>query len=510
MNPPTKIRLFKPYDLEQRSQSNQKYENVQKILYYGESRCRAIVAAILKAPPSKVRLMQLALREELFVFMGYVGMMSSVNRVLDIPIFIRSLAEGFVFSPDEYFPVRFNTDLVEILEASARHGYGSVVPSYLFQWWTKEEEVKMMDIITWHRVTQCVPYHEKQLEEQGKTNPKITIVPNPHVNPISTHTKATVSGPTFSNLETGGGAALQHSNLDGALPTQPGKSGGAVSTQLPNIAPPISHLSAELVAAQAQNFSYLSTAQLKALLNSVNGYRRSYEAQVQHSIRRGLGFYILMERVMDKEMTTTEKAPSIPKKKGALAKKLRQKSEVLFEKGKNTKPTSSQWTYGEVLTREEVMELGKEEDQPDSETGSLSGEWSTPDSEFNISHNNVGPLDHCSDEAQRAPPPNTVASRAAILAHTGKINPKNPSDSNHWRSYLLAHPEEDNIGNNGERGDIDLAHCPVADMFSDAESDKSGGAVNDLDTCPVADLFSDPESNSLGGNVIVNTAPTSI
>ncbi|KAF9536010.1 hypothetical protein CPC08DRAFT_771789, partial [Agrocybe pediades] len=261
MSSPGVIPLFKPYELEQQAQNNKTCHTIQEYVYYCESRFRSIVAAILRAPPSTVLQMQLALREELFVILGFIGMITAIGRSVDVPIFIRSLAGSLMMLDEEQLPARFESSLVEVMEAGARSGYGHVVPSYLYQWWsTPTKEMGLSDILAWNVMQTCVDYHVEELAKQGESNsPNINIIPNPQ---LPRDGPPIPRGAIFRHIEQEGAASLNVNN--GA--------GGAYSTSF----------SAEVRAAQAQNISSLSTAQLKAMLNRVNGYRRTYEAQTQH------------------------------------------------------------------------------------------------------------------------------------------------------------------------------------------------------------------------------------
>ncbi|KAF9549678.1 hypothetical protein CPC08DRAFT_729317 [Agrocybe pediades] len=501
---PGLVSLLKPYDLQQRTRSDKLCQHIQCYIYYGESRFRAILAAMLRAPPSHFEPMQIFLRDEVFVIAGYIGMVTAIGRVLDVPVLVRSLADAFLFLPDDEFPAKIDNSLVQILQAGAPSGYGTVVSSYLFEWW-KQKEISASDTLAWHNIGECVVYHEQQMAKENQTKPTIPIVPNPQVPQGSA---SLVGGGDVPTSGIAGGFSAISSRSRG-LTFPDSNDDAAPSDLIASAAPASNPFSAEVAAAIEQNMSALSTAQLKALFNTVNAYRRSYEAQTQETTRKALGYSLLMERITQKETTTTKKAPHMPnKKRGALAAKLQQKSKALFDKQKDSIPMDSQWTFGEVLTRSEVMELGKEEDQPtDLETGTLTGEWSVEGSEQ--THFSAGVIDSCSVEGQKPPPPNEVPSVAENIFHPGGVQLTN-SDVYYRQNYLLAHPEEgpstptpQKAEGSGKREDHMPKHgaaredVPAEDLYSDSSADDdipvealySDGGASDI--LPVEDLYSD-------------------
>jgi len=391
---------------------------------------------------------------------------------------------------EEFLPVAFDSDLVQIIEAGTGEGFGKVVESYHLQWWTEATEPGQAWLLTKENIFDCIEHYEKQLKAERRKELSLHIVRNPQV--------------------------PQRNDRKSSSGTPGGATGSSIGTASNNIM--------ELIAMH-------STNQLKVLLNSVNAQRQASEAKVQLAARRTATLYMLLETIMHKETAdTTPPGPILKGQKSSVALAVAQKSKHLFLAGKDAIPVSPQWAFGAVLTKKEVSGLVHKSGRK-LHTGyntshdweSLSGEetaWGiAEDIEKNISNWNN---QECADDACRPLPDNSVAARSSKF-HPQRPHLVLPEDMNTRMEYLKQHPEEEEEINrqwsqknaqwdhNGsyigittascERGTFSLALRDIGPGNSDISlaalnsPNVSGGLAALFDTCDIT--MSSPSENEI-------------
>lgn len=340
------IRVFKPFSGDEHTEG---HHHVQEIIYYGESRARHVAAKIIQADAQHRAWMQTALYEELvsafmhktlctslliYIFakltvMCFVGMATAIGQVFDIPIVLRSLAVSLsLFSESKIkLPMSFDLGFVAMLEVGTNENQmDRVVNSYAHDWWNDRNRTKapkFREMFTTDTVQECLAHHRKQLGADDISIPLqySNLIPPLTISPSTTNTAAAGAGGP------GGAAHPRAAEPDCHCDTYRGLAAS---------------LYKELV--RVKNFA------------SIMSVTSSNDMEV--ASRRASGFYDLHEKVTLKELN------SQPHEVKGLARGSRTKlshgaavrAAEDLERFKKM-PTSHKWTWGETLTREDVVSL---------------------------------------------------------------------------------------------------------------------------------------------------------
>ncbi|KAF8950436.1 hypothetical protein BDZ97DRAFT_1933983 [Flammula alnicola] len=125
---------FNPFSL-QNGSKEKCHHRTQQIIWYGESRLRQALIVISQADAEAQAWMQHILREELFYLLGYVGVVTAIGQVVEVPILMRSLADSLAHVRPELLPLPFHSSLLAILDAGiTADSPAALVPMYAYDW----------------------------------------------------------------------------------------------------------------------------------------------------------------------------------------------------------------------------------------------------------------------------------------------------------------------------------------------------------------------------------------
>uniref|UniRef100_A0A8H7Y6U1 Uncharacterized protein n=1 Tax=Psilocybe cubensis TaxID=181762 RepID=A0A8H7Y6U1_PSICU len=158
-----------PFDLHGfASESAKQYrKHIQELVYYGESRLKRAVDEILKKPMEDQAPFQKCLRKELHYFLTYVGLITSMGQVVDVPFTLRSLAFSLGRIAPEDLPMQFNVEFVQALNITRDEDRGEVVASYKRPWW-EEFRPSWRSVIDDGSIGECLSHHRKLIGIENK------------------------------------------------------------------------------------------------------------------------------------------------------------------------------------------------------------------------------------------------------------------------------------------------------------------------------------------------------
>jgi len=327
------IHTFNPFSL-QHGSNHDMHAKVQEVIYYGESRCRQALTDMSKAGARHQAWMQRSLQQELvciFFFsdflllilsqlflMSYVGIATSVGQLVEVPITLRSLAGSLAVVSEAELPISYDLGLIAMLDCGTRsEQYGRVVNSYLHAWWKRKSLPSPGAILSTTTLEDCLKHHRVQLLRSTAGDP----IPEM---PITTIPPLQLTSMGDADADPGADADLKCNHCD--------------------------------------VYRLLATDLLEEL-RSIKNFTSGLVASTLHDIdvtsRRAAGFYILHEKVILKEM----QSQSVPQAidgigHGTRAVKLgRRVREEALVRLKDMPAASHKWTWGETLTREDILSL---------------------------------------------------------------------------------------------------------------------------------------------------------
>lgn len=252
--------------------------------------------------------------------MSYVGVATSVGQVIDVPIVLRSLAESLAPVPAAKLPITYDLGLIATLDCGTNEEqHGRVVNSYALTWWRgtrRPAEGGTLDATT---LEACLKHHRSRLLQtmSGDPVPAIPIIPLPTLQ---------LPAPDL--------AADADADAD----------------------PEIVCLKCKMYRSLAGNL----LNELRSVKNFTSSMVESTLNEIDIASRRTQGYYILHETVQLKEMDQNSinvdgiGPGSQTQKKSRHVREIAQNN---LERLRDMPPPSFKWTWGETLTRDEVLNL---------------------------------------------------------------------------------------------------------------------------------------------------------
>lgn len=231
--------------------------------------------------------------------MSYVGMATSVGQVMVIPIILRSLAESLACIRPADLPITFDSSFIALLDVgTTEEQFSRVVRSYALPWWSVTRRPLEDGILNGVTLKKCLAHHrhEQLFDMQGNRIPDI-----------------------------------------------------------PNLLLPRLMLSAPANQMIYQSLAGDLLGHIRQTLNYASAMAASSLAHLDISSRRGCAFNTLHESVLLKELQS-EPVKITGEGSGSKATRL---SRAVAERAKaaleHVDPASFKWTWGETLTRAEVL-----------------------------------------------------------------------------------------------------------------------------------------------------------
>ncbi|PPQ87767.1 hypothetical protein CVT25_015010 [Psilocybe cyanescens] len=299
------IRPFNPFSLQHGTDDDWNRDVLTSIVY-GESRLRTALGKMIEADSRHQGWMQTCLLKEIRFFMQYVSIATALGLVFDTPIVLRSLAASLCKVDTSHLPIPYDARLIAILSAGTHSEQPyRTVPRYKYDWWNKHLASATLDNKKLHA---SLEFHDKQLQSAQPTTelpddearfrlPSTTLPPVPRINLLS--------APKFF------------------IPVADADAGCTMCNTYQQMAIDLYQMNVDAVRNTQQ---LLSLAETESLLCE----------------RRVAGFYEVHEAALLKE---TANVPTTGTESGLAPALL--------------PPDRSQWTWGESLTREDVLALGR-------------------------------------------------------------------------------------------------------------------------------------------------------
>ncbi|KAF8965104.1 hypothetical protein BDZ97DRAFT_1813684 [Flammula alnicola] len=173
------IRTFNPFNLQHGSNKNW-HIKVQEVIYYGESRFRQALAVITKSDGRHQEWMQRCLQRELMFIMSYIGIATGVGQIVEVPIVLRSLADSLAMVSDADLPVEFNSAFIATLDVgTTEEQFWRVVKDYHLSWWMMTRQPADRQLLTAITLETCLTHYrlQRQMDATGSIAQKIIPLP---------------------------------------------------------------------------------------------------------------------------------------------------------------------------------------------------------------------------------------------------------------------------------------------------------------------------------------------
>ena len=379
--PPTSIKAFRPFSL-QHDDGDNFYIQLQQVIYYGESRFRAILAKIIQTDVRHHHWMQECLQQEVVCFlsriifrfmyidqftklfvMAYAGMATATGQHLEIPIILRSLVTSLSLIPKADLPVPFDSAFIALLEVgTSDEEFGRVVRTYAATWWNKKQTPAASSLLNANNIHKCLDHHHEQLLKSNE--------PRKCLEPRDIEVTVPYQIPEFVPQSRSDGAGFQ-----------------PVMIQIGSDAPVIErceHCTKNSCKVIGRLCATLF-AEIQATQQFVSAMAVTSQGEVAIAVRRCAGFYRLHERVQEKELLSESITVEGTRRGTEIQKTSRHVTEIAAGELERYKgmPSSAKWTWGETLTKDEVLALKRVSKQDvhtgyrtDLPPGILSGEYS--------------------------------------------------------------------------------------------------------------------------------------
>ncbi|KAF8952217.1 hypothetical protein BDZ97DRAFT_2066652 [Flammula alnicola] len=286
---------------------------VQEVIYYGESRFRQALAVITVSDGRHQEWMQRCLQRELMFIMSYIGIATGVGQIVEVPIILRSLADSLAMVSDADLPVEFDSAFIATLDVgTTEEQFGRVVKEYHLSWWMMTRQPADRQLLTAITLETCLTHYRLQLqmEATGSIVPK--IIPIPAFQP--------------STPDADADADCCRCEANHAI-------------------------AADLV------------GKLRSLKNFASSMAELSRNEVATTTRRAAGFFILHETVILKEARTSGSASASDSadlsvsEKRELSRQVAEAAEADLRRLQSMPPMSFKWTWGERLTKADVLDL---------------------------------------------------------------------------------------------------------------------------------------------------------
>ena len=312
---------------------------------------------------------------KLFV-MAYAGMATATGQHLDIPIILRSLVTSLSIIPKADFPVPFDSAFIALLEVgTSDEEFGRVVKTYAAKWWNQKEKPAASALLNETNIHKCLDHHHEQLLKSNE--------PRKRLEPRDIEVTVPYQIPEFVPRGGSDGAGFQPVTI------QIGSDDPAIET--------CEHCAKSNCKVFGQLCATLF-GEIQATQRFVSAMAVTSQGEVAVSARRCAGFYRLHERVQEKELLSESITVEGTGRGTEIQKTSRRVAEIAAGELERYQgmPSSAKWTWGETLTKDEVLAL-KHIRKQDVRTGYgtalpqgiLSGEYSatntSPTTNANIS-----------------------------------------------------------------------------------------------------------------------------
>jgi hypothetical protein len=257
-----------------------------------------------------------------------VGIVTSIGLPLHVPIIIRSLAQSMAFLAEGDLPIAFDVDFLLMLDSdlAEQNGFTRLVETYEHSWWRarKPRDLDLAVILNSSTIVNCLDVHEGQFNKSLPENPF-------------------------------------------GLPSA-SSSGHFVDKQVGHSSESTAHETIPEDTLQCQNcdqYAGILSDTLQDLLgihNVASTMATNYDIQWDMDMRRASTFHLLYEAAVLKETANVPSAhePSathVSTLQGNAIKNVAETANRELVRLQGLSPSSHKWTWGEQLTKDEVLSL---------------------------------------------------------------------------------------------------------------------------------------------------------
>jgi hypothetical protein len=315
--------------------------------------------------------------------MSHIGIATALGQTIDIPIVLRSLAGSFSLVDEDIFPIPFHPDILATLDTPANPKC-EIVKKYELRWWAgrKPRDLNSVERLNSSTIKSCVNHYKQERLDAGSD----TI---------------TGSGPgpgPDSSSQTSTGPLMDDISRSTTFGTGAGSGAGTSSQPVCIDCSKYRQLLSDVLqdVLKFKNFASTMSTCSETLLNI--GLRRASTFNLLHEAA------ILKETAGKSILSQTSKTRSISE--------VSRTAQSELERLKNLPASSYKWTWGETLTKKDVLGLRRTGTNPGRVAhsgydislvdGKLDG-WNSEDNSTNLSA--IGQYDDMPVEASLLPPP---------------------------------------------------------------------------------------------------------
>jgi hypothetical protein len=298
--------------------------------------------------------------------MAYAGMATATGQHLEIPIILRSLVTSLSLIPKADLPVPFDSAFIALLEVgTSDEEFGRVVRTYAATWWNKKQKPAASSLLNANNIHKCLDHHQEQLLKSNE--------PRKRLEPRDIEVTVPYQIPEF----------VPRNGSDGA----DGAGFQPVTIQIGSDAPVIERCEhcAKNNCKVIGRLCATLFAEIQATHRFLSAMAVTSQGEVAVAARRCAGFYRLHERVQKKELLSESITMEGTGRGTEIQKTSRRVTEIAAGELERYRamPSSAKWTWGETLTKDEVLALKRVSKQDvrtgygtDLPPGILSGEYS--------------------------------------------------------------------------------------------------------------------------------------
>ncbi|KAF8799630.1 hypothetical protein BYT27DRAFT_7263716 [Phlegmacium glaucopus] len=329
------ISVFNPFSLNHASQSTLGV-HIQEVTYYAESRFWCILNEISAADTDRQSWTQRLLHRELLFILSYIGIATALGQQLDVLIILRSLTDSMAMLDEDALPLPFNASFLATLDIGVhdRNNKSQVVSTYDYTWWSgrKPRNLSTVTVLDASNLETCLNNYQLQ---------------------------RSLAPASAALVDSGAGAS--------AGLTQAASAG--VPTSAEDIPSPL-HAGADHSPTCHRCNKYRDL--LSDVLQDVLRFRNvsslmstSSEHRWKLGVCRASTFHLLQEAALLKETAVSE-APA-PGSTAQWLVAVAQNASSELNRLRQLPPTSYKWTWGETLTKAEILALRRTGTRPGHE-----------------------------------------------------------------------------------------------------------------------------------------------
>jgi hypothetical protein len=279
--------------------------------------------------------------------LSFIGISSALGLPIEIPIIVRSLADIMGLRPNMDYPIVFEHDFLATLDLDRRYSdcKYQIVDMYEHQWWTgrKPRDLNIADVLSIHTVIPCLEHYRDQ-----RSSPWVDLYLNARPDdaegiPVgSSNDDAVSAGHSIAGR-------LNSGNINA----------GANSARLAEY-PPNAGTCPNCI-----NFKYLLSDALGEILKFQKfGSVMTTASQnlVEIGKRKASTFHLLLEAAVLKE--TAAVAGSTHLQKTQLISAVSRNATAELKRLQDLPASSYKWTWGETLSKENVLALRRTGTRP--------------------------------------------------------------------------------------------------------------------------------------------------